>query len=236
MDADQFDSLLRAFTAGSSRRGVLVGLTSGLLAVLPRALSSEDAAAKHKDHHRHRHRHKHRKTHKHQGSPPSPPPPVVCPPVCPVCQTCNVTTGLCEAPASGNGLPGQECGAPQVCCSGVCCDPIHACHRAGTCATCAQVCRAKCTFCATLADGGTACADGHLFSALHDFRRLRPWRTMRDQFHEPKHERDVRALWPSRWQRHLCRDWCLRPGRRCWITSCAAGTQARSAGIWCGTT
>jgi hypothetical protein len=44
MDAGQFDSLLRAFTPGSSRRGVLVGLTTGLLAVLPRALGSEDTA------------------------------------------------------------------------------------------------------------------------------------------------------------------------------------------------
>lgn len=44
MDNDRFDHLARAFVLGSSRRGVVVGLTSILLA--SRALSSEGATAK----------------------------------------------------------------------------------------------------------------------------------------------------------------------------------------------
>jgi len=140
----------RAVTALSSRRGVLSGLTSGLLAILPLALGSEDTAARHK--HRHRHRRKHRKTHQHQGSPPSPPA-VMCPPVCPVCQTCDVTTGVCEASPSGNGLAGQDCGAPRVCCSGTCCDPIHACN--GLAGFCSQ-------HCTTTAD----CTDGQCITSF----------------------------------------------------------------------
>src|SRR3954466_4561497 len=138
MSEQLFDALTRrAVTALSSRRGVLAGLTTGVLAILPLALGSEDTRATHKHHHRHRH--KHRKPHKHKGSPSSPPS-VGCPLVCPVCQTCNVSTGLCEAPPSSNGLAGQDCAAPRVCCSSSCCDPIHACNESGVCATCAEVC------------------------------------------------------------------------------------------------
>src|SRR5262245_4158940 len=154
MDTKQLAAWLRTLPSMPSRRGVLAGLASGLLQL---ACGGPNAAARHNHH---KHRKKHKKKHHHQALPPSPPspPPVVCPSVCPVCQTCNVTTGLCEAPASRNGQPGQDCASPRVCCSGLCCDPIHACNATGVCATCAEVCAANCTLCATLADGGTACA------------------------------------------------------------------------------
>jgi hypothetical protein len=90
----------------------------------------------------------------------SPPPPVVCPPTCPVCQTCNASTGGCEVRPDGNGQPGQNCQAPRVCCSGTCCDAIHACNSGGACASCAEVCGPTCTECLTLADGGTLCSTG----------------------------------------------------------------------------
>ena len=46
MDAARFDVLLRFLAVGASRRGLLAGLTSGVLAVLPLALSAENAEAK----------------------------------------------------------------------------------------------------------------------------------------------------------------------------------------------
>ena len=48
MDANRLDELFRSLTSGSarSRRGVLAGLASGLLAALPLALGVEDTGAK----------------------------------------------------------------------------------------------------------------------------------------------------------------------------------------------
>ena len=48
MDADRFDSLTRSLPAAASRRGLLAGLASGLVAALPLVLSGEDAPAKKK--------------------------------------------------------------------------------------------------------------------------------------------------------------------------------------------
>lgn len=46
MDDQRFDAFIRTHFSGSSRRGLLVGLTSGLLALLAPAAIAEDAAAK----------------------------------------------------------------------------------------------------------------------------------------------------------------------------------------------
>ena len=47
MDAQHFDDLLRGLSA-ASRRGVLAGITGGLLAMLPIAFDGEDAAGRRK--------------------------------------------------------------------------------------------------------------------------------------------------------------------------------------------
>jgi hypothetical protein len=154
MRAARFDTLTLALAARRSRR-VVTGVlgTLALRAALDASLLVAETAAKSKK--------KHKK--KHQTSPPlpspPPPPPVDCPLACPVCQSCNAGTGVCEAKPANNGQAGQECHAPKVCCGGECCDPIHACNAAGACATCADVCAANCSYCFTLAGGGTACGD-----------------------------------------------------------------------------
>ena len=48
MDAERFDELIRSFRSGSSRRRLLAGLASGMLAALPFALDGEEAKAKKK--------------------------------------------------------------------------------------------------------------------------------------------------------------------------------------------
>jgi hypothetical protein len=153
MDADRFDVLLYSIARMRSRRGVLRGLTGlGLAGVLSRA----DGAAKKK------HKKKRKKQH---ASPPAPspgPPPspsVICPPVCPICQGCSAATGQCEGHPSQQSLPAPGCPVPKVCCSGTCCDPIHACNAAGTCQTCAEACPPDfCKYCVHLADGTMQCA------------------------------------------------------------------------------
>jgi hypothetical protein len=85
-------------------------------------------------------------------------PPPACPPLCPVCLGCNGQTGQCEALPSLQGKSALGCAAPKICCAGSCCDPIHACNSARTCASCAETCPATCTLCLTLAGGGTQCA------------------------------------------------------------------------------
>jgi len=46
MDDERFDALLRTLTAGSSRRGLLARLASGLVALLPLMVASERADGK----------------------------------------------------------------------------------------------------------------------------------------------------------------------------------------------
>ena len=48
MDGTRFDALLRSVVAGRSRRGLLAGLSGGVLVALPHALGVEQAAAKKK--------------------------------------------------------------------------------------------------------------------------------------------------------------------------------------------
>ena len=48
MDGVRFDAVLRSLSGGASRRGMLAGLSAGLLVALPGALRIEEAAAKKK--------------------------------------------------------------------------------------------------------------------------------------------------------------------------------------------
>jgi hypothetical protein len=80
MDAHRFDDLIRSLSAGSSRRGVVVGLTRGLLTLLPLALTRGESEAKKK---KKRKRKKRKKST--QSPPPSPPPPLAPTPCVPRC-------------------------------------------------------------------------------------------------------------------------------------------------------
>jgi hypothetical protein len=59
MDAGRFDTLTRSLLARLNRRGVLLGMASGLLAMLPLAMDHDAALAK--KHHHKKHKHKHKK-------------------------------------------------------------------------------------------------------------------------------------------------------------------------------
>ena len=103
------------------------------------------------------------------------PPPPVCPAVCPTCQTCNTTTGRCEADPA---FLGQLCGAPgQVCqangtctcdddscpagqvCNGLaCCTPdSNATTCAGKCGTVQNNCRQTINCTALCTGSGKVC-------------------------------------------------------------------------------
>ena len=161
MNADRLEALLRFLSVTPSRRGtlrlmvrlVLGGrLTYGITGA--DAHDKLDRCKKIDDKDKRKRCVKKAKKHKarHVIAP-------VCPPVCPFCQRCNPTSGLC---GFENGLPGQDCAAPKVCCSGVCCQPIHVCNAAGACATCAEVCPANCEYCLYLADGSTTCVGNYM--------------------------------------------------------------------------
>src|SRR3954452_12654182 len=120
MSTSQLENLLALLNARPSRR-LAVGVMS--LLGLQRLTGDQTVQARHHHKHHHKHHHHHRK----------PPSPLVCGQVCPICQTCDVNTGVCGIQTGGNGLAGQDCPAPKVCCSGACCDPIHACNSGGTC-------------------------------------------------------------------------------------------------------
>lgn len=147
MNAHHLDTALRSLTGMCSRHSVLIALDGIAMAgLVPHA---DVAARKH---------HRNRKKKPSPLSPPPPPPSVACPATCPVCQICNASTGSCEVRTDGNGLPGQNCQAPHVCCSGTCCADFPACNSAGMCGTCADACtNPNCTHCFTLADGSTRC-------------------------------------------------------------------------------
>ena len=135
MNTDQFESLLRAFTAGSSRRGVLAGLTSALLVASPQAFSDEHAVAKRK----HRRKRKNKKKNKKKSSPPS----VTCTPSCAgkVCgdDGCGGTCGI--ACGGGKSCLGGSCLCPsgQEDCRGTCIPDTAACCTNADCAG-GQIC------------------------------------------------------------------------------------------------
>ncbi len=100
MDDRRFDDLLRSLATGMSRRGVLAGLSGGLLAALP------GIAAADRDDRRDRRgkKRRHRKGKGNNGLPP-PAPPCVDRKDCPPGLVCN--GGVCG-----------ECPTPQVSCGG----------------------------------------------------------------------------------------------------------------------
>src|SRR5215212_10010806 len=141
MDLTRFDALLRALATGHSRRRLtehLGGFVLGGSVALTGLVGAE--AGKHKHKRKRRHKKKRR-----DGS--------TCRPICPTCQSCNAARGRCEALPDDRPAPG--CAAPKLCCRGTCCDTIHACTPAGTCARCDEVCPENCGICFTLADGAT---------------------------------------------------------------------------------
>ena len=128
MDANRFDELFRSLASGSarSRRGVLAGLTSGLLAALPLALGVEDTEAKKKQ----------RKKKKKKKSQPSPlPPPALNAFGCVnVSQACRGDSALC---CSGicQGAPPQPGQADTIVCvaynNGICYAELDSCTAGG---------------------------------------------------------------------------------------------------------
>ena len=125
MDHDHFESLLRSIRDGRSRRGVLAGLSGGLLTLLTASLGSQQAAAKKK--------HKHHKHHKHKRC-------KTCGP-CQQCQKGKCKGTLPDGTACANGTcQSGSCVAAPVCppCSGdeVCSDGaclVPACGAGGPC-------------------------------------------------------------------------------------------------------
>jgi hypothetical protein len=97
MDAEPFDTLTRALVCAPSRRGLLVGLVSGLLAALPLVLAGDDVAASEKR------RKKRRKRRRNRCSP-------------------NCSDRGCGSDGCGGAC--GECAANQVCQEGICiCTP-----------------------------------------------------------------------------------------------------------------
>jgi len=107
MDANHVAALYRALAIGAaptrSRRGLLAGLTNGLLAALPLVLGSDDAAAKNKK--------KGKKKKNKTLSPPPPPPPALnafgCLDVGQPCQGDSTLccSGICDGSAPAPGQP-----------------------------------------------------------------------------------------------------------------------------------
>jgi hypothetical protein len=140
MDGPHFDDLLRTVSATASRRGLLAGLASQLLAFLPSALGGDDAEARKK-------RKKNKKKRRSQPAPVaslpllSPPPPGGCPLDQKPCDGGCIASSQCcddtDCPASGQVCtPARQCvcpaGLPEIC-GGAC--------RAATCLPADQVTR-----------------------------------------------------------------------------------------------
>ncbi len=150
MDSDQFDALTRTFRELRSRRGLLAGLASGLLAVVPLGFGTEVAAGKRKKCPPCKKRNKGKckgtlpdgtacaggacqsgrcVAAPPPGSPPGPPP---CAPGCPASSTCTNGQCLCN---QGLRPCGQECITTLACCTDAECGTVpciaHTCHCFG---------------------------------------------------------------------------------------------------------
>jgi hypothetical protein len=128
VDADRFEDLIRSFPLATSRRGVLAGLTSGLLAVAPFGLGSEDAATK---------KRKHKKKKKKKRCTPSCSGKVCGDDSCGgLCGRCDATQtcqgGNCACPA-GTKPCGGACVPSAACCP--ICNVGQSCLGNGSCAT-----------------------------------------------------------------------------------------------------
>jgi hypothetical protein len=149
MDGPRFDDLLRTVSATASRRGLLAGLASQLLAVLPSALGGDDAEATKK-------RKKNKKKRRSQPAPVALLPPLSPPPSgsCPLDQKpcdggCIPSSQCCD-----NGdcpISGQTCSAsrqcacppalPDICggaCLASCLDPNEFLRSPDTCGCCVR--------------------------------------------------------------------------------------------------
>lgn len=137
MDSARFDALSRSLTDGSSRRGLLAMLASGLLAALPLRPFGEGAEAKKK---------KGKKKKKKKGqdntsqNPVSPPQPV-CTPSCTGGRTCQ--GGICACPG-GTRLCEAE-GECEECCSDVDCCGQHSCPPSSPTCLGNRTCSVTCT-------------------------------------------------------------------------------------------
>jgi hypothetical protein len=137
MDNKRFDDLTRTLSDGASRRSVLAALTGVVAAVLPLALSGEDASAKKRKKKKHsKHNNGGNPEPRPRPEPTSPPPPLGCTP--------NCTGKICGDDGCG-GTCGACPGAQDVCQNGQCicvprCAPANACGTNGcngSCGTCA---------------------------------------------------------------------------------------------------
>jgi hypothetical protein len=119
MDARRFDTLIRSLQERPSRRGMLLGMASGLLASLPITLGREEALAKKK--------HK-RKKKKKGGSAPVAAPPPAAPPSTATC-TDGVRNGTetdidCGGPTCPRCAAGKKCQGAGDCVGGTCLNQV----------------------------------------------------------------------------------------------------------------
>jgi hypothetical protein len=114
MNGQPFDALVRTLFAGSSRRGLLAAVTSGLVASLVHPLAADETEAK-------RRRRRKKKNKRGAGSPTSPPPIQPTP--------CQGGERLCP---EGICVPVEECCLQEKACNGGCI-PVEEC--CGGCAT-----------------------------------------------------------------------------------------------------
>jgi hypothetical protein len=179
MNTELADHRLRSLPPLFSRRGWLVRTTSGLLAMLPLALTGEDAAAKRKK------RKSKKRGHKKQGNAPatsSPPPPepsvspppdspapVACVPNCAsktcgddgcggLCGVCGLGQQCCGSICAANTVCCGGCGAGQQCCAGIC---ANAASNATHCGACGVACPSgSCIHGVCTCEGGSAQCPG----------------------------------------------------------------------------
>jgi hypothetical protein len=157
MDANRFDDFARRLLTATSRRGVLVTLTGGLLAIVPLALDRRESVAK-----RNTRKGKKKKKKKNKNNqdtlvspPPPPPPPVVgCTPTCAgntcgddgcggLCGTCGECT-QCVGTTCANRPDDSPCGSNGKCLAGVC-NALPTCGAYGTlCSEHSQCCGGTC--------------------------------------------------------------------------------------------
>jgi hypothetical protein len=154
MDAEHFDALARQLLVTPCRRGLLAGLASGLLAIVPIGLSSEDAAARKK---RKRKRRKRRCIPKCAGK------------VCGddgcggSCGECNdgrtCQSGICVCAAAC--CADVDCGSGKLCLKGQCVTGTGTCAQSvNTCDLATKpACGGTC-YCLPTIDGAIRCAAG----------------------------------------------------------------------------
>jgi hypothetical protein len=118
MDAERFDTLIRTLHERRSRRGMLLGVASGLLVSLPILLGHEDTAAKKKRKHR-------KKKRKRPISEPTPPPPTPPGPTCSDGVKNGAETDIdCGGPDCPPCAAGKRCVGATDCTGGACLNQV----------------------------------------------------------------------------------------------------------------